>query len=194
MNKALLLMLALPLSGCVRGSRPAEREDDPSIVFPSFFEQAAVEVGASGTPYELDGATLRALSLAADDFLPPDDPRPACWEQPASHRYRIIREEYVIFVRIDEDPEACGRQAPALHSGASYAISVDGRILRRVLDGQPDLNALPDSTDADDAGVLAPPGMSSQAPATPGEASPAEPAPTPDGGPTPTPAPDGGQP
>ncbi|MFP2906360.1 hypothetical protein ACLESD_15110 [Pyxidicoccus sp. 3LFB2] len=190
MTKDLLfLVLAIPLSSCVRGSRPVAREDDPSIVFPRFFEQATVEVGASGGTYELDGVTLRALTVAADDFLPPDAKRPACWDKLESHRYRVIRQAEVIFVRIDEDPEACGRPTPALHSGASYAISLEGRILRSLMDGQPDMAARPDGTDAIGAGVLAPPGTSSQPQVAPGES-------PPDGGTglTPGSEPDGGPP
>ncbi len=52
-----------------------------------------------------------------------------------AHLYRVIRRDALIFVRIDENPEYCGRKHGGLDSGAKYAISMDGRILRRVLDG-----------------------------------------------------------
>lgn len=164
------------------GSRAVAREDDPSIVFPQFFEQSAVEVGAQGGTYELDGATLQALTLAANDFLPPNAKRPACWDLQASHRYRVIRQAKVIFVRIDEDPAACGQQAPAMHSGASYAISEDGRILRSLIDGQPDGALRPEGPDAGDVGVPAEPGVSVQSSASRDDLQHASPTSAPGGG------------
>lgn len=170
MKKELLfLVLAIPLMSCVRSPRPTARAEDPSIVFPHFHEQAAVQVGAQDSSYELDGSLLRALTLAANDFLPPDAKRPACWDRQESHRYRVIRQADIIFVRIDEAPEACGQRAPALHSGASYAISQDGRILRSLIDGQPDGSSRPTSGEAGDEGVSAKPGVSSQSPEFQGE-------------------------
>ncbi|QSQ21912.1 hypothetical protein JY651_43330 [Pyxidicoccus parkwayensis] len=158
------------------------REEDPSIVFPHFFEQPATELGAQGGTYELDGATLRALTVAANDFLPPGAKRPACWDRQESHRYRVIRHAEVIFVRIDEDPRACGQLTPAMHSGASYAISMDGRILRSLMDGQPD-GALPsEPPGAGEDGVPAQPGVSSQSSETQGGPSHAPPISSPDAG------------
>lgn len=183
------LVLVLPLASCVRGPRPVAREDDPSIVFPQFFEQSAVEVGAQGGTYELDGTTLRAITLAANDFLPPDARRPSCWNLQASHRYRVIRQAKIIFVRIDEDPTACGQQAPAMHSGASYAISEDGRILRSLVDGQPDGTLHQEGLDAGDVGVPAEPGVSAQSSASRDDLQHAPPTSGPDGG---APALDGG--
>ncbi|MCP3143909.1 hypothetical protein [Pyxidicoccus xibeiensis] len=191
-----LLLLALPLSSCVRSPRPVVREEDLTIVFPHFFGQDAVAVGShDGGTFELDGATLRALSLAANDFLPPDATPPSCWDKQESQRYRVIRQAAVIFIRIDEDPAACGRTARALHSGARYAISVDGRILRRIVDGQPEGPFLPVSPDEEeeDGGVSAEPGV----PPAQGDALPSMTAASPDAGPT-SPAPssqfDGGAP
>lgn len=197
MNKAILfLVLALPLSHCARSPRAAAREEDPSIVFPHFYEQVAVEVGARDGTYELDGATLRALALAADDFLP-DTQQRACWDRQESHRYRVIRHQGIIFVRIDEDPEACGQRAPALHSGASYAVSREGRILRRLIDGQPMGPFPPDDPDAGDMAVPAKPGVSSQLQETQVDSGHAPRLPWPDGGigpksPAPSPIMDGG--
>ncbi|RKI09269.1 hypothetical protein D7Y13_14555, partial [Corallococcus praedator] len=121
-------------------------EQEPSLAFPSFFDGGAVEaVVDAGRPYELDGAVLRALSIATTDFLPHPTPSTPCWDRPESHRYRILREQSVIFIRIEEDPAACDRQVAALHSGAKYAIHEDGRLLRRLLDGEPEqpLNPAP---------------------------------------------------
>jgi hypothetical protein len=64
----------------------------------------------------------------------------------------VVRQGDVIFIRIDEDPKACGRTQSALDSGASYAIHRDGRILRRLIDGQPDV------AKTEDAGVPSTPG------------------------------------
>ncbi|MFP2932070.1 hypothetical protein ACLESO_44280 [Pyxidicoccus sp. 3LG] len=187
MKKLLLFVLALPLSSCVRRAHPVALEEDLSIVFPHFFGQDAVEVGSrDGGTYELDGATLRALTLAANDFLPPDAKNPSCWDKQESHRYRVIRQEEVIFIRIDEDPGACGRVPPALHSGASYAISPQGRILRRLLDGQPEAPLPPSSHGDEDAGVLAAPGVIPQAGEARSESQHSVPAPGSDRGTVPT--------
>ncbi|RKH05121.1 hypothetical protein D7X74_34845 [Corallococcus sp. CA047B] len=113
-------------------------------MFPQFFEHAPLRLGASGQPFLMDGSVLRALTLAANDFLPPGQAAPPCTDSLASHVFRIIQREELIFVRIDEDPAACGRPHPGLDSGAKYAISRDGRILRRVLDGMELYVAPPD--------------------------------------------------
>lgn len=115
--------------------QPVTVEDDRSIVFPPFFECTPVEVGAPGQPYQLDGVTLKAISIAANDFLPPERANTPCFDRQEAHSYRVIRQGEIIFVRIDEIPEYCGRKHGGLDSGARYAISTDGRILRRILDG-----------------------------------------------------------
>ncbi|WP_223641114.1 hypothetical protein [Corallococcus sp. EGB] len=150
----LILASALVLAGCMRAaaSSPAKYEEDPSITFPSFFAQPAVSLGTEGTVYEMDGDVLRALTVAARDLLPPQDATVSCGSRWESQQYRVVRQGDVIFIRIDEDPKACGRTQPALDSGASYAIHRDGRILRRLIDGQPDV-AKPE-----DAGVTSTPG------------------------------------
>jgi hypothetical protein len=133
-----LLVLACALASCVRSPRPpaVPIEDDRSIVFPDFQEQDVIGIGAPGQPYELHGEVLRAVMIATNDFLPPRDARAACWNRQEAHRYRVIRQGDLVFVRISEDPAACGRGYPTLDSGAWYAVSTDGRIRRRVLDGQ----------------------------------------------------------
>jgi hypothetical protein len=147
----LLVVLAFSLAGCVRSppSPPSPpTEGDRSIVFPQFFERPAIEIGAGGTPYELDGVVLRALTVAIRDFLPSDGKKKPCWDRPEAHRYRIIRQGDIIFIRIDDDLEACGLQYVSLDSGAKYAISTEGRILRRVLDGEPEELLAPEPPDA----------------------------------------------
>jgi hypothetical protein len=117
-------------------------------VFPQFFEQEAVRIGSDERPYEFDGAMLRALTVATNDFLPPDDKRPPCRSGQAL-KYRVIRQGEIIFISLYEDLSACGVAYAAADSGAKYAISTDGRILRRVVDGQP---MEPESRDTPDAG------------------------------------------
>jgi len=147
----------MSLMGCVqRSAHPID--EDPSIVFPSFYEQAPVRVGVEKEIFELDGKALRAIQLAANDFLPPDAKNPPCWATQEAHTYRVLRQGELLFVRIDEDPSSCGREIPALHSGAQYAISLDGRILRRLVDGQPDDTAL-EERGSSPPGVQAEPGV-----------------------------------
>ncbi len=136
-RSAPLSLLGLTAVGCARAfvSGAAPVGDDRSIVFPPFFEQAAVHVGASDQPIVLDGAVLRALTLAADDALPRDTADMPCAERRSSHVFRVIAREDIVFIRIDVDPSACGGTQPGLDSGVRYAISRDSRILRRVLDG-----------------------------------------------------------
>lgn len=142
MKRYLPAVLCIAIAGCIRSLFPQSAavtpvavEDDQSIVFPQFFEHAPIEVGTPGQPYELDGVTLRALVIAANDFLPPGRRNTPCVERQEAHFYRVIRRDEIIFIRIDENPEHCGLKHGGLDSGAKYAISTDGRILRRVLDG-----------------------------------------------------------
>ena len=138
-TRHLPLALTLLLSSCAlfqRATPPVE--EDTSIRFPEFYEQFATRVGEGARPYELDGAMLRALSLAANDFLPPDGRERPCWERQEAFSYRVIRQGSLIFVRISPDPAACGSQTLSLDGGARYAISTEGRILRRLFGAEPD--------------------------------------------------------
>jgi hypothetical protein len=136
-------------------------ENDRSIVFPRFFEHDAVEVGAGSGAYELNGAVLRAVMIAANDRFPPGTRKRPCWETPEAQRYRVIRQGTTIFVRIDEELEFCGLRYVSLDTGVTYAISTEGRILRRVFDGQPDQ---PLYAETPDAGGLARPSASGEPP------------------------------
>ncbi|HEX8436599.1 hypothetical protein [Archangium sp.] len=147
-TKNLTLGLAVILASCVLPQRPVPVENDRSIVFPRFFEHSAVEVGAGGAAYELDGVVLRAVMRAANDFLPPGNGKRPCVKTQEAHRYRVIRQGNIIFVRIDENLEFCGLQYVALDTGVTYAISAEGRILRRVFDGQPDQPLYAETPDA----------------------------------------------
>jgi hypothetical protein len=138
MKRSAASLTGLAVLGCARAfmAAPPPVVDDPSIVFPQFFEQEPVQVGAQGQPFLMEGVVLRALTVAADDFLPPEGVDQPCARRRASHVFRVITREDVVFIRIDEDPVACGEaRSTRLDSGVRYAISRDGRILRRVLDG-----------------------------------------------------------
>lgn len=183
------LALTVVLSSCALLQKPAPQED-ASIRFPDFHERFATTLGEQGKPYELDGATLRAITIAANDFTPPKGRDRQCWEKQESHRYRIIRQGDIIFVRISTDPVACEHKVLVLDAGATYAISTEGRILRRLFDGEPE-ELSPESHEAgeqESQGILVP---DSQVGATSAGTAPDLPASWFDGG---SPDPDGGSP
>ncbi|WP_224240257.1 hypothetical protein [Hyalangium gracile] len=91
-----------------------------------------MKVDARQQPYEIDGVLLEAIDIAVNDFLPPGDSEIPCERRKESYRYRIFRQGDVVFVEIMEDPSRCGSQYPSLDSGAAYAVTTDGRILRRL--------------------------------------------------------------
>jgi hypothetical protein len=144
-------LLAIVLSGCVRSSshQAAVLEEDESIIFPEFYAEFPVVVGAKGYPYELDGVTLRALMIAANDYIPPGSPSKYCWDRQEAQEYRVIRRGDIIFVSIAVNPHYCKMDFMILDDGLRYAISTDGRILRRLATGEPDGSRLIPS----DAGV-----------------------------------------
>lgn len=152
-----LPLLAVTLVGCgylkSMFHGPPPRADDTSIVFPEFFEHDAIEVGSRAQPFELDGETLRALTVVANDFRPSDDKDLPCPSRKEAQLYRVIRRENILFVYVYENAAYCGRQNPALDSGARYAISTDGHILRRLLDGHPE-RPIDESTPGDGGGWL----------------------------------------
>lgn len=121
---AAVMSLVAALS-CVRQAPSWYQQQDPGIEIPPFDGNAQI----------IDGATLQALRLAADDFILSSADARACAATQASHLYRFMRRGDIIFVEIERDPAACGGQGHALDGAGRYAISKDGRILRRVLDG-----------------------------------------------------------
>ncbi|MCP3102513.1 hypothetical protein LZ198_26930 [Myxococcus sp. K15C18031901] len=152
MRLSLLPVLALA-SSCVHhaGARSEPPQEDLSVTFPAALGEQGTPLPAQGQPAVMDGETLRALSVAADDFLPPDARGRSCWNRQESYRYRVLREGDVSFVGIAADPAACGAEPRMLDGGARYAIGRDGRILRRLFDGEPDA-----ATPASDAGTVEP--------------------------------------
>jgi hypothetical protein len=150
-----LVLLILALSGCVRNQAqsPTWEEEDKSIRFPKFNDRSMSQIGKEGGLHEMDGETLRAINIAASDFIRPTSKARPCWETREAHRYRVVREGGIIFVQIYLDPFYCEMPFMFLDYGVKYAISTEGRILRRLYEGEPeDLSGPP----AADAGELGP--------------------------------------
>jgi hypothetical protein len=146
-TKRFILPAAMLLVGCLRSTAIRDgRAEDPTVTFPGFFESTPARADVDGGVVELTGAILRAIDVAAADFLGPQDANTPCVDRRESHQYRVIQRQGLIFIRIDEDPRACGLSVPGLDSGARYAVGEDGRILRRLRDGEPDTTLSP--TDA----------------------------------------------
>ncbi|WP_224362043.1 hypothetical protein [Hyalangium versicolor] len=83
---------------------------------------------------DVDGYTLQAIRIAADDFLSPDPTGLPCPDQQVSYGYQAKREGNIIFVRINFKPENCGLSYGMLDGGVTYAIDTTGRILRKSSD------------------------------------------------------------
>lgn len=144
-------LVVLLLSGCVRStnSQPTIEEEDKTIIFPEFDTSLPIKVGAEGQLSALDGVTLRALMVAANDYIPPGRRDRECWQSQEGQEYRVIRRGDIIFVRIAANPHYCEERVIPLDDGLRYAISKEGRILRRLATGEPDGSRLIPS----DAGV-----------------------------------------
>jgi hypothetical protein len=149
-KRGLSLLVSAALMGCVRSQMPvsARVEEDPSIVFPVYAEDSVVVVQPSAQPYVLEGGLLRALMTAAQDFLPPASKDVLCQDRIESQRYRVLRQGDLYFIHISEDPAACGKTWPSLDSGAWYAVDLEGRIRRRIVEGMPMDAALDGGVDA----------------------------------------------
>ncbi|HYO65216.1 MAG TPA: hypothetical protein VEU33_03970, partial [Archangium sp.] len=130
-TKSLALLLVAVSVGCLH-HRGWLQHQDPSIRMPGY---DAIMAGAP-----IDGPTLRALQVATHDFFPAWGPPRACIDTPEAHKYYAVRRGELIYVAILQDPGYCGRTHSSLDSGVRYAISVDGRILHRLLDDEPELN------------------------------------------------------
>jgi hypothetical protein len=148
MNNQLILAAIILLTSCARSPSSPPLKEDNSIVFPEFFERAGTLLEEPGVPYDLDGVTLRAITIAANDLIPPPLQDTPCWDRQEAYRYRVIRQGDIIFVRIYANTAYCQHNFLILDSGAQYAISRDGRILRRVYDGQPSAPVGPAAPDA----------------------------------------------
>lgn len=136
--KKRLIWVVLLSSGCAWFSTLHPAQEDLSIRFPNFHERLPTLVGEQEQLFEMDGATLKAITIAANDFAPPRAQQEQCEVRRESQRYRALRQGDIIFVEVFADPAACGRKLLMLDWGAKYAIRSDGRILRRLFEGEPD--------------------------------------------------------
>ncbi|NNB90564.1 MULTISPECIES: hypothetical protein [Corallococcus] len=150
--KRLLLVGAVLCAGCMRReANPSDSlaSEDRSIVFPEMFAREALTVAAPGQPYSLEGGLLQAMVVAADDFLPRQPEGRSCWSRREAHRFRLLREGGIVFIRMDLDPRACEPGGLSLDGGVTYAVRLsDGRILRRLHDGEPEGPLGPGGPDA----------------------------------------------
>lgn len=128
--KASIAVVAIAGLCCIKAPPAWYARQDRGVKMPDFHDPAP--------DYVLDGAELQAIRIATDDFLPAAGSTKDCAFTEIAHLYKVIRRGDVIFVRISTNPDACGGQGYALDGTGSYAISVDGRILRRILDTEPD--------------------------------------------------------
>ena len=146
----LLIWAMLFSSGCSWFSASLPPREDRSIRFPNFHEHLATSVGGQGQLFAMDGVTLKAITIAANDFAPSRARQEQCETRQESQRYEVIRQGDIVFVEISANPAACGMKLMMLDGGAKYAIHTDGRILRRLFDGEPE-DTQPDAADADGA-------------------------------------------
>ncbi|RKH77679.1 hypothetical protein D7X99_30735 [Corallococcus sp. AB032C] len=99
----------------------------------------------------LDGNLLGAVQVAMEDFFPKQSKDTPCWGRPEAYRYRVIRQDDVFFILIHEAPNACSNAFICVDTGARYAVSLDGRILRRSVGAEPEAPPAPPGIDS---GVL----------------------------------------
>jgi hypothetical protein len=90
---------------------------------------------------------LRAITIAANDFIPPSSEDRPCWKKQEAYRYRVIRRGDTVFVDISWNPSYCKVGFGILDGGVRYAISAAGRILRRHFDGEPERVLGPEAND-----------------------------------------------
>ena len=121
------------------------------VVFPKLFGVEGTAVGEQGRLYGMEGITLRALLAAIDDFRLASLQGHPCGSAPEEQLYRIFDQGKLIFIEITANPSRCKPDSSMVAHGMKYAISPEGRILRRISSGGPDdVPALQPS----DAGVV----------------------------------------
>jgi len=155
-----LVALAILVS-CVRSqssSAPPVHED-PSVVFPDFYRSPAIIVGERDKTYALDGVMFRALMVAANDLMPSGTGSRLCWETLEARGFQVVRQGDIVFVSIHADLARCGQPFLMLDSGVKYAISADGRILRRAFDHESGALAASTNPDAGPGKLFNEPGL-----------------------------------
>jgi hypothetical protein len=101
----------------------------------------------------MDGARVQAIMVAAQDFISTESSGLSCWNKPGDFHYEVLRQGNIIFVEISADQYACNGIG-ALDFGARYAISTDGRILRRLDATEPDwATPPPKASEPEDGGT-----------------------------------------
>jgi hypothetical protein len=133
-TKALaLLVLLLACTGCFHIHRKPQLASDQvaaTIQFPEWSEDKTTA---------LTGPQLKALQTAMDDFKPPgsevskkDDAWTRCLSKLENYDAWVRSGERMTFIHFTpKEDERCGLQPSLMDSGASYAVSDDGIILKR---------------------------------------------------------------
>jgi hypothetical protein len=106
-----------------------------AAVFPKLFGVEGTAIGEPGRLYRMEGITLRALLTAIDDFRPVSILGKLCGSAPEEQLYRIADQGPVIFIEIAANPSHCKPESSITSHGMKYAISPQGRILRRIFTG-----------------------------------------------------------
>jgi hypothetical protein len=160
--RSILLLALMGLLSCARGQNASAKQvhEDLSIVFPDFHATPAVIVGEHDKTYSLDGVVLRALMVAANDLIPPGTEDRPCWETLEAHGFQVIRQGDIVFVSIHADLARCGHPFLMMDSGVKYAISADGRVLRRAFDGESGAPRMATHPDAGVGKIFREPGLS----------------------------------
>src|SRR5687767_9070892 len=111
------LLLIASLGACATYQFLGYREikEDLSVRFPPFPVYTTT----------VDGPTLQAIRVAADDFRPRPGPGITCRRSQFGYRFNALRRGDIIFVEVEQDTEQCGGNLH-LHGSARYAIGLDG--------------------------------------------------------------------
>jgi hypothetical protein len=134
----ILLLVSCSLTGCVllerfgyhkyQKAEMAKPEESSRIEFPDSY--------ASGT--RIDGAMMKALSVAMNDYLPPyariqeEGPEFKCLARWDTYRTVVMQaNEDLFFVLFTPDLSKCAPGFIVPDAGAEYAIDAQGRILSR---------------------------------------------------------------
>jgi hypothetical protein len=142
MRWTLAVMAMVLFSGCAHGpcgalaslfgcqcvpKRPQPEFADMRVQLPVFDSRLQVDTS-------VDGFTLQAIRIAADDFLNPDSSNAPCRDKQIAYGYQALRQGDIIFVRIEFKPENCQMTYGLLDGGVTYAINTEGQILRKSSD------------------------------------------------------------
>jgi hypothetical protein len=123
-------------------------------VFPKSLASDEVLIPQDNQSLLIGGAMVQAIMVAAQDFIPPPSKNFPCWSKPGDFHYEVRRQGNIIFVKISADQYSCDRGYGALDFGARYAISADGRILRRLDAPEPDWAVpAPEASEPEDGGT-----------------------------------------